>query len=157
MPFNPHATLKLKELNYNTLHIENVPNILSTFDGDVFFELPLVDNLNNHSRQMQRMDRKYHGHSWCKVKMTNIKNDFNLHFHKTRCLCHLQCQNESCNYLILNGHPIGTAWINDIILGLIKDHFTLGSCPIAKFAMPCYIVLMHVQLACITSCISKKI
>jgi hypothetical protein len=46
--FTPHATLESKELNYNTLHIENVPNIPSMFDEDVLFEFPLVDNPNNH-------------------------------------------------------------------------------------------------------------
>jgi hypothetical protein len=27
---------------------------------------------------MQRMDMKYDNNFWCKVKMTNIKNDFNI-------------------------------------------------------------------------------
>jgi hypothetical protein len=31
---------------------------------------------------MQGMNKKYDGHSWCKVKTINIKNDFNLTFHK---------------------------------------------------------------------------
>jgi hypothetical protein len=44
----PNATLELKELNYDKFWIENVPNIPSTFDGDVFFELPSVDNPNGH-------------------------------------------------------------------------------------------------------------
>jgi hypothetical protein len=48
MSFALHATLELRYLNYDTLWIENVPNIPSTFDGDVFFELPLVDNPNGH-------------------------------------------------------------------------------------------------------------
>jgi hypothetical protein len=40
--------LELKELNFDTLWIQNAPNIPSTFDGDVFFELPLVDDPNGH-------------------------------------------------------------------------------------------------------------
>jgi hypothetical protein len=48
MSFAPHATLKLKKLNYDTFKIENVPSIPSTFDGDVPFELPPIDNLHNH-------------------------------------------------------------------------------------------------------------
>ncbi len=48
MSFALHATLELKELNYDTLWIENTPSIPSSFDGDVFFELPLVDNLSGH-------------------------------------------------------------------------------------------------------------
>jgi len=31
---------------------------------------------------MQGMDRKDDGHAWCKVKMINIKNDFNFIFQK---------------------------------------------------------------------------
>jgi len=31
-----------------------------------------------HSRQIQGMDKKFDGHVWNKVKMTNIKNSFNL-------------------------------------------------------------------------------
>jgi hypothetical protein len=31
---------------------------------------------------MQGMDKKYDGHSWRKVKIINIKNDFNFTFHK---------------------------------------------------------------------------
>jgi hypothetical protein len=37
MSFALHATLELKVLNYDTLWIENILNIPSTFDGDVFF------------------------------------------------------------------------------------------------------------------------
>jgi hypothetical protein len=47
MSFAPHATLKLRKLNYDTFKIENVLSIPSTFDGDVFFELPPIDNLHN--------------------------------------------------------------------------------------------------------------
>jgi hypothetical protein len=46
--FAPHATSKLKELNYDTLQIGNVVSNPSTFNGDVLFELPLVDNPNGH-------------------------------------------------------------------------------------------------------------
>jgi hypothetical protein len=48
MPFAPHATLELTKLNHDAFWIENVFSIPSTFDGDVFFELPLVDNPNGH-------------------------------------------------------------------------------------------------------------
>ncbi len=34
MYFALHATLELKELDYDTLWSENAPNIPSTFDGD---------------------------------------------------------------------------------------------------------------------------
>ncbi len=37
------------------------------------------------------MDRKYNGHVWCKVIITNIKNSFWLSFRRVCCLGHLQC------------------------------------------------------------------
>jgi hypothetical protein len=52
MSFAPHATFELKKLNYDTLRIENIPCIPSTFNGDVLFELPLVNNIDGHSNQM---------------------------------------------------------------------------------------------------------
>jgi hypothetical protein len=44
---------------------------------------------------VQGMDRKYDGHIWCKVKMTNIKNSFGSGFWSAKCLGHLWCQNDS--------------------------------------------------------------
>jgi hypothetical protein len=32
------------------------------------------------------MDRKHNGHAWCKVKTTNIKNDFGLGFCSDKCM-----------------------------------------------------------------------
>jgi hypothetical protein len=58
--------------------------------------------------------------------MTNINNDFNFTFHKTRCLGHLECRNQLCNYLVLNGTHNETAWIRNIIHNLNKECFTLG-------------------------------
>jgi len=63
MSFAPHATFKLIEINYNTFHIKNVPCILVTFDVDVLFELPPINNPNGHYSQMKRMDKKYVNHS----------------------------------------------------------------------------------------------
>jgi hypothetical protein len=123
MSFAPHAASELRKFNYNTCHIENVPSIPPTFDGDVLFELPPINNPDGHSGQMQRTYKKYDGHSWCKVKTTNIKNDFNLTFHMTSCLGHLECQNHFYNYLVLNGNPNEIAWISDTIHGLNKDCF----------------------------------
>jgi hypothetical protein len=74
-----HASSKLRELNNDTLCIDNVFNILITIDGDVFFELLPVDNLDGHFGQLQGMDRKYNEHSWCKVKAMNINNNFAKH------------------------------------------------------------------------------
>jgi hypothetical protein len=37
MSFSLHATLELKKLDYDTLWIENAPNIPSTFDGGIHY------------------------------------------------------------------------------------------------------------------------
>jgi hypothetical protein len=52
MSFAPCATSELKKLNYHTLCIENVPYIPSTFNGDVLFELPLINNIGDHFDHM---------------------------------------------------------------------------------------------------------
>ncbi len=91
MSFIGHANSKLRDFNYHCVCIQIVPCILTTFNGDVFFELPPLVSLDNHSSQMQGMDRKHDCHVLYKVKMTNIKNDFNLNFERVRCLGHLQC------------------------------------------------------------------
>jgi hypothetical protein len=102
------------------------------------------------------MDRKYDGHSWCKVKMTNIKNNFNLTFHMTSYLGHLECWNHLYNYLVLNGNPNEIAWISNIVHSLSK--YVLHEVhPFAKFATSCCFVLIHVQLTCIMSCIGRLI
>jgi hypothetical protein len=50
----PSATFELRNFNYNTLHIEKVLCIPPTFDGHVFFEFPLVNNLDGHFGHMQK-------------------------------------------------------------------------------------------------------
>jgi hypothetical protein len=73
-----HASFKLRVLNCHNFCIEIVLYISITFHGDVLFQLPpLIDSHDGPSDQMQGMDRKHDGHVWYKVKMTNIKNDFN--------------------------------------------------------------------------------
>jgi len=60
------------------------------------------------------MDKKHDGHAWCKVKTTNIKNDFKLTFWRVRCLGHLQCRNDGCNFFFLNKCRNETTWIGDV-------------------------------------------
>jgi hypothetical protein len=48
------------------------------FNDDIIFELPPIHLPIGHSGQMQGMDRNYDGHVWCKVKTSNIKNNFCL-------------------------------------------------------------------------------
>jgi hypothetical protein len=75
--------LKAMSLNYDTLHIEKIHCIL------VCPKRPF--------QPKQGMDNKYDGQVWCKVKMMDINNDFNLYFCVAQCLGHLQCQNDQSN------------------------------------------------------------
>jgi hypothetical protein len=46
------------------------------FDEDMIFELSLLHQPIGHLGKMQGMDKKYNDCVRCKVKMTNINNDF---------------------------------------------------------------------------------
>jgi hypothetical protein len=48
MLFVAHVNFELRDLNYDNFCIENVHCILTKFNGDVLFELPLVVNPDNH-------------------------------------------------------------------------------------------------------------
>lgn len=50
------------------------------FKNDILFELLPLHQPIKHFDQMQGMDWKYDDHVWCKVKTTNIKNEFELGF-----------------------------------------------------------------------------
>ncbi len=75
---------------------------------------------------MQGMDRKHDGHAWCKVKMTNINNDFNLNFRKACCLGHLQCQDDGCDFFLFNKCRNKTTWIGNVVHDLQGGHFAPG-------------------------------
>ncbi len=85
----PHASIELRSLNYDNTKIENFLCLPMKFDGDILFELVFIQHLTNCLRQIQGMDRKYNGHAWDKMKMTNIKTNFELGFRSTQCLGHL--------------------------------------------------------------------
>ncbi len=91
------------------------------------------------------MDKKYNTHYWRKVKTTNIKNEFNLTFYKTRCLGHLECQNDLYKYFIPNGSPNETTWIGNIVHILTKDCFAPSS-PYCKI----YNVMSFFVNTCVT-------
>jgi len=80
MSLATHVNSEFKDLNYDKFHIRNVYYILTTFNGDVLFKLPSIDNLNNHFGHMQGMDMKHDDHAWCKVKMTTSRTILALLF-----------------------------------------------------------------------------
>jgi hypothetical protein len=69
----------------------------STFNGDVFFELPPVDTLGPF-RMMHGMDKRHDGHAWTKTVTSNIKSDMSLTFRTSTCIGHLRCENQDCKY-----------------------------------------------------------
>ncbi len=83
---------------------------------------PFVVSLVGHSGKMQGMDKKHDGHAWC-VKMTNIKNNFNLTFWRACCLGHLQCRNDGYNFFLLNKCRNEITRIGDVVHDLQGGHF----------------------------------
>ncbi len=78
-----------------------------------------------------RIYRKHDGHAWCKVKTTNIKNDFNLTFQKACYLGHLQCRNDGCDFFLLNECRNETTWIGEVVHDL-QGGFFADSPPFCK-------------------------
>jgi hypothetical protein len=76
----PHLSNELRSLDYNKIKIEYVSSLPITFNDNIIFEMSPICLPIGHFGQMQGMDRKYNGHAWCKVKTSNIKNDFGLGF-----------------------------------------------------------------------------
>jgi hypothetical protein len=63
----PRISFELKSLNYDVIKIEFVNCLPTKFNGDILFELPPLHHLLGHSEQLQGMDKKYDGHTWCKL------------------------------------------------------------------------------------------
>jgi hypothetical protein len=76
MSIAPHLLNKLKSLDYNKIKIQYVSPLPITFNNKIIFEMPPICLPTGHYGQMQSMDHKYDGHAWCKVKTSNIKNNF---------------------------------------------------------------------------------
>jgi len=91
-----HATNEVKSLDYNKMRIEVVNFFLVRFDVDILFDFTPSTQANGAFQIDPRHEHRYNGHIWCKVKTTNIKNSFGLGFKSTKCLGHLQSQNDYC-------------------------------------------------------------
>jgi hypothetical protein len=76
-----------KTLDFDTLDIQRVKFLPPTFNGDVLFELPLVDTLGPF-HMMHGMDKRHYGHAWTKIVTSNIKSDMNLTFRTSTYIGH---------------------------------------------------------------------
>jgi hypothetical protein len=89
-----------KTLDFDSLDIQRVQFLLPTFNGDVLFELPLVDTsgLQTHAKLMHGMDKRHDGHAWTKTVTSNIKSNMSLTFHTSTYIGHFRCENQDCKY-----------------------------------------------------------
>lgn len=76
---------------------------------------------------MQGINRKYDNHAWCKVKTTNIKNDFNFTSQNTWCWSQFQCQNDHYDYFLLNAITNENVWSGDTMFHLSKQSYVPSS------------------------------
>jgi hypothetical protein len=86
-----------KTLDFDTLDIQRVKFLPSTFNGDVLFELPPIDT-SGPFHMMHGMDKRHDGHAWTKTVTSNIKSDMSLTFRTSTCIGHLRCENQDCEY-----------------------------------------------------------
>ena len=91
----------LTNIDFDNIIIERVKYLLSSFDGDVIFILPLVKIgiPDTYDKTMDEMDKIYYRHAWCRIKTTNIQNEFGLTFRRSLYVSHLQFHNDLCEYL----------------------------------------------------------
>jgi hypothetical protein len=86
-----------KTLDFDNLDFQRVKFLPPTFNGDVMFELPLVDT-SGPFHMMHGMDKPHDGHAWTKTVTSNIKSDISLTFCTSTCIGHLHCENQDCEY-----------------------------------------------------------
>jgi hypothetical protein len=113
-----------KTLYFDTLDIQRVKFLPSTFNGDVLFELPLVDT-SGPFHMMHGMDKRHDGHAWTKTVTSNIKSDMSLTFRTSTCIGHLCCENQDCEY---TSHIHRTSLVNE----REWDGFTVTTIPIGQ-------------------------
>jgi hypothetical protein len=120
----------LKSLAYNSLDIQRVQYLPSTFNGDVLFELPPVDmsGLQTQGKLMHGKDKHHDGHPWTKTVTSHIKNDMSLSFRTSICVGHLRCKNPDCEYTSCIHR---TSPVNEMEWdGFIPTPFTVGYPPL---------------------------
>jgi hypothetical protein len=93
----PWDRSEFKLIDYASMHFEKVRSLLTSFNGDVMFELPLVmlSTSTSMQRQMEGKDKKFNGHIWSNIQSTNIINDYGLTFHSSGCVGYICCMNDA--------------------------------------------------------------
>jgi hypothetical protein len=143
----------LTNIDFDNIVIEDVKYLPSSFNGDVFFILPPIKTgiPDAYGKAMDGMDKIYDGHAWCRTKTTNIQNEFGLTFRRSSCVGHLQCPNDSCEYLSRNGGVRNsTEWI-----GITPTPFMVGTVPPEKSKVQCKVC--HAAPTCLDVCYAKII
>jgi hypothetical protein len=124
-----------------------------SFNGDVIFILlPVKTGIpDTYGKAMDDMDKIYDGHAWCKTKPLNIHNEFGLTYYRFSCVGHLQCPNDSCEYLSQNGGMCNsTKWI-----GVTPIPFMVGIDVPEKCDVQCKVC--HAAPICLDVCYAKII
>jgi hypothetical protein len=116
----------LQTLDYDKIPLQKVQFLLIAFDDDVLFELSPILSTDQNPSEMQGMDKKYDGHAWNKLVITNIKKLFGLNFRKACYLGHLQyvqdvCENFVCSASCNETFRCGEC-VHIPVLGQINDN-----------------------------------
>jgi hypothetical protein len=119
----PHLSNELRSVDYNK--IKYISFMAVNFNDDIIFELSPIRLPIGHFGQMQSMNCKYDGNVWCKVKTSNINNNFGLGFRNTKCLGHLHCDNDSCKHFFHFAVQNEVCWIGDFAQIPLISQFAL--------------------------------
>ena len=99
---------------------------------------------------MDGMDKICDGHPRCTTKITNIQDDFGLSFQRSTCVCHLQYQNDHCDYMHRNGSMRNsTKWAGSIhlpfVVGDVAPAKSTFECKVCRSPLVC-IALYHAHI-----------
>lgn len=100
---------------------------------------------------MLTLDKRFDGHAWCRIKTSNIANDFGLTFCSSCCAGHLCCNNMGCDYLIRSNRPRDvneTEW-----KGCTASLFSVGAGPPLGTTLVCKVC--KTPPSCLPSCYAK--
>ena len=141
---------KLSTMDLSTIKHKTVPFFPPAFGGDVIFELPPCGPSSSATgaRNLEGMDKRYDGHSWCKLVTTNIHNSDNLKFRKSYCAGHLVCENANCEYLKRASKKNEIEWSGNTVIP-----FTASGCPPKQSTLVCMVCKM--PSTCLGACTAR--